>query len=605
MARILVTLLICFTISVGWASAAIKPLPVNAAFELTPYLDQNHQLVLQWDIAPGYYLYREQVYIEPNKNQVELGALHFPEGVERRDDLHGLYQAYFDKLVVYVPLLGSLNQILDVNIHYQGCSSQGFCYPPVKKTLKVNLASVKSPRDLSDYLASAGNKLPSSHLVDQSYAADLLQGQHLFFIILSFLGLGLLLAFTPCVLPMIPILSSIIVGFDKEMSTYKAFRLSLSYVMGMALTYAATGMAVALLGSSIQVAMQKPSVIVSFSLLFVALALSLFGFYELKLPNRWQRHIVSWSHKHEGGTYVGVFFMGVLSTLIVSPCVSAPLVGALTYIAETGNVALGGLALLSMGIGMGIPLLLIGTTAGKLLPKAGQWMEIVKKLFGILMLAMAILMIERIASGAVILVLWAVLLFVTTLVLWQMTHSKRFLMHLNRGFGVALMTYSGILMVGAFLGNTDPFYPLANQGMPVALLSQQFTVVKNVDELNVQLQLAKKNKKNVLLDFYADWCVSCIVMDKKVFNQVAIKDSLTDYVLLRVNVTKNSASDRALLSRFNIIAPPSIIFFNASGALLTHQQIVGEVNAKEFLAELSQIKALQEPYLCDNKTSSC
>ncbi len=578
MLRILLSILLIFMVSVGHAEEMQKPLSADQAFVFSSSLNKNNQLVLKWEMAPGYYLYKDQFTFTPAPtSKVKIGAVALPEGHAKQDSIRGNYQTYTGSLQVPVSLVGSEGQLV-LGVSYQGCSEDGFCYPPLKKYISLNISGDNKPVVTNHANAK---RVASNH----QKVANLLMGGHPILILLSFLGLGILLAFTPCVLPMVPILSSIIVGQGKSITTSKAFFLSLTYVLGMALMYAAAGMMVASLGGSLQVQFQKPWVILLFSGLFVLLALSLFGFYELSLPRSVQQRVTTWSNKQKGGTYISVFLMGALSALIVSPCVSAPLVGVLAYIAESGNVILGGVALLALGLGMGIPLLLIGVSAGKLLPKAGPWMEGIKKFCGVLMLGLAILMLGRILPGTVTLLLWAALFVGSAVFMGAFNTAHSHLTRLNKGIGLVCLMYATVLMVGAVLGNSDPFRPLAGVKFFNYQLARErnlsFTVLQDMSQLNQQLEIAKADGKPVIIDFYADWCASCITMDNTVFTHPKVKRALQDFVLLRANVTDNNGFDQALLKRFNVIAPPTVLFFNREGGLV--QSIAGEVDAKEFL----------------------
>jgi thiol:disulfide interchange protein DsbD len=391
---------LCVSISIARAATEKKPLPVDQAFAFSVSFVSAHQIEAQWQIAPGYYLYSNKTHL---RFDPDLSAsIYYPQGIAQHDALRGHYKIYTGHLRIPVSFAAAYKQI-HMYIDYQGCSAQGFCYPPIKKSVMLHM---QQQRLSSVALQDASTPLPSlslhTLLKDQNGVHALLDSHKLGVLLLIFICLGLLLTLTPCVLPMIPILTSIIVGQEKNRGTQKAFLLSLCYVMGMALTYALAGLVAASLGSSIQVWLQKPIFILLVSLLFILLAFSLFDLYELRLPRRWHHQLMHWSNQHQGGTFVGVFLMGVLSTLIVSPCVTAPLIGVLIYISHTGDKILGALTLFAMGIGMGIPLLLIGMSAGHWLPKSGRWLEAMKKFFGLMMMGMAIWLSARVFSPTII-----------------------------------------------------------------------------------------------------------------------------------------------------------------------------------------------------------
>ncbi len=607
MHRFFLTTLIYIGILFGHANAMAQPLPANQAFTLTAFMDQNKELVLQWNIAPGYYLYRDQIKLTATHDSAaKIGAVTLPEGQEKRDDLHGIFQSYTGSLTVHVPTAAPQSGRLSLNIGFQGCSSAGFCYPPIKDSLTVNLATMTGPSDLTDNIMGDDVVMSHSNTHQTDYVTRLLMGHNLFVMVLGFLVLGILLAFTPCVLPMVPILSSIIVGYGNDIGTRKAFFLSLAYVLGMAWSYANAGMIVALAGSHIQTELQQPWVIVLFSGLFIGLALSLFGLFEIRLPNKLHQRIVSWSHRHQGGTYVGVFFMGGFSTLVVSPCISAPLVGVLSYIANSGSVLLGGLALLALGLGMGLPLLLVGTSAGKWLPKSGPWMDKIKQIFGLMMLGLAIWMLGRVLPGAVTLFLWALLTIAIAVFVTRMHQSQKIWAKLHQGLGLALLSYALVLMASAVLGSADLVNPFSRfSTLAVTAKQTPFMIIKNMQDLTIQLAQAKQNKKPVILDFYADWCTSCVVMDRHVFNQVAVLQVLQPFVVLRADITKNNAFDKALLKRYQVIAPPTMVFVDAEGNPMPEAQLVGEMNAKELLVRIENVSDQQKMKLCQSKPSAC
>lgn len=587
--KFLLIILCNLFISAGFA-AENEPLPAEQAFIFKTSINQENQLELNWLIADGYYLYRDQIKINPGlDNQVPLGSFAMPPGKVKQDTIRGSYQVYHNSVQILIPLKGK-EQRLDLNIRYQGCSEAGFCYAPINQTLKVNLANVHPPEDLSLYLMTA--QMPAARYIsEQESVQNIFVEKSFTVVVLSFLGFGLLLAFTPCVLPMIPILSGIIMGHRKrQLTTFKTFCLSLSYVLGMAVTYAAAGMVVALIGSRIQTELQRPWVIIIFSAIFVLMALSLFGLYKIQLPVRWQQRLTLLSNRQKGGNYIGVFLMGSISSLIATPCISPPLVGVLAYIAQTGNVWLGAIALLALGIGMGIPLLLLGLSAGKLLPKAGPWMEMVERIMGILMLAFAIWMLSRILPGPFTLFLWAVLLICMAFFMGTFSYVSQEKQFLKRGLGAVIFIYGIILIIGAALGNNNPLHPWENWAIHEKIDGRpQFLTLKNMEELNQTLLEAKAQNKPVLIDFYADWCESCIRMERYVLTNPEIKETLSQYVLLRADITRNTEFDQALLKRFHVIAPPTFVFFSAEGKLQS-EQIIGEVSITQFLAHLNRVK---------------
>lgn len=584
-------ILLSFAVSLGFAQEGVQPLPMDQAFVFTTYVDQENNITFQWNVAPGYFLYQNKFnFTLSPTSKVNIGKIFWPKGASRTDFEGKTYPIYSGLVKLTVPLLGTFRGPIVMTINYQGCSLSGFCYAPVSRYLHVDLSEIKPLQDLTKNVTARSTNQP--FLTDQNTTQRIFAGHGVMFILFSFLGLGLLLAFTPCVLPMIPILSGIIVGHQKKISTLHAFSLSFAYVLGMAVTYAIAGMIVASLGSSIQTLFQKPWIIILFSGLFVLLSLSLFGFYELQLPARWQKHTTSLSNRLEGGTYFGVFLMGCLSTLIVSPCVSAPLVGVLAYIAQTGDMFLGGTALLMLGFGMGIPLLLIGTSAGKWLPKAGQWMDSIKKLFGFLMLSVAVWMLSRIVSGPVSLMLWSVLVVGAGLFLSLFCEASPRVKVILRMMGSLFLVYGIILIAGAALGNTDPLNPWAGGNNASANEMSLFKVVKNNNELILEMNAAKKNKKPVILDFYATWCVSCVMMDKTVFSQAAVRTALNDFVLLRIDMTENNLFDQSTMKRLHVVAPPEMVFFDEDGKVLESKQIVGEVSETELLNRINEIKGL-------------
>jgi thiol:disulfide interchange protein DsbD len=575
-------------ISLAHAENTIKPLPSAEAFQLSAHYTKSGRLLLDWKIAPSYYLYRDKMSVQAGThNTAQMSSIIFPHGVIKKDSLHGEFQAYEHSVNVDVPL-GSETGLLHLLIQYQGCSAHGFCYPPIHQALEIDLSTIRPPMDLTPLIT----KRTSTHtsVSKQSAVEGMFNGHGLFFIIVSFMGLGLLLSFTPCVLPMVPILSGIIVGHGKHLGWRKTFLLSLAYVLGMAITYAIAGMVVALLGNSLQAQFQRPWVIVIFSGIFVLLGLSLFGLYELQLPHSWQRVLTAWSHRQKGGSYFSVFIMGCISSLIVSPCVSAPLIGVLSYIADSGNVGLGGIALLALGLGMGAPLLLVGLSAGHILPKAGAWMGVLEKIMGLTMFGLAIWILSRVVPGYITLMLWAALSIITAVFLGVLSSARTDFDKLCRGLGLILLFYGVILMLGAALNNSDPLHPLENWKVTSSDEENKplFIVPKNMTELDGILSKAKSDKKIVLLDFYADWCESCIKMNKDVFSKEAVIKALSDIVVVRADVTVNNDFSEALLKRFRVVAPPTILFFDRDGNEDINNRLIGLVTIEELLMHIKQ-----------------
>jgi thiol:disulfide interchange protein DsbD len=546
---------------------AIQPLPVDKAFQLNIKATSPTSFIAEFKIARGYYLYHDELLFKlVAPENASFSKIKLPEGIHKQDDIHGKYQVYKHNLLIPLTVKTTKSDAIHFTVHYQGCSEGGFCYPPVTKSVAI----AHSKPFLSDD-NNAMEETPSIAVKDHSEsatAASLLGHQNKFLALLTFFGFGLLLAFTPCILPMLPILSGIIVGQGKDITTYKAFLLSLTYVLTMALTYAVAGVLLATAGSNVQAALQQPVIIIIFSLLFVALSLSLFGFYELQMPASWQAKLTQYSQKQQAGTYVGVAIMGFLSTLIVSPCVTAPLVGALTYIANTGNVYFGGGALFALGMGMGLPLLVAGTSFGKFLPKAGTWMEYIKKIFGILMLAVAILMLSRIFNASIILALWGIWVIISALLLFNIKFVK-----------FAFLSYALVMIIGAVMGNTDPLRPLTSPFMSHHPL--HFTAVKNIATVKQQLQLGAANHQFTLLDFSAEWCTACKIMEKHTFTDPEVTKQLKNFHLVLADVTSNDKEVRELQKSFGVLAPPTLLFFDSDGHELKDYRITGEIGPKQ------------------------
>jgi thiol:disulfide interchange protein DsbD len=572
-----------------------KFLDPDQAFVYQAEAEGPDRLLARWQIAKGYYLYHKKFsFTLRDAKGITLGKYTFPTGVEKTDETFGRSEVYYNQVQVTLPLHVGRDAPRNVTLvaHYQGCADAGLCYAPITKTTGLTL-----PPGGGASAAAPGPAQPPPFVSEQDRLAQSLVSGNRFLTILLFFGAGLLLAFTPCMFPMLPILSSIIVGQGPEVTTRKAFRLSLAYVLAMAITYTFAGVLAGLFGANLQIAFQNPWIIGGFSALFVALALSMFGFYNLQLPNSWQTRISQLSNKQKSGSLIGASIMGMLSALIVGPCLAAPLAAALIVIGQSGNAVLGGSALFALSLGMGVPLLAVGTSAGKWLPRASGWMNTVKSIFGVLLLALAIWMLDRIIPPQVTLALWGILLVVSAI---YMGALERVLpdgggwQRLWKGVGLVLLIYGGTLIVGATGGGSNPLQPLrglslaGNHAAVAASDSLKFVPVKGIAGLNQALQTAGHDGKAVMLDFYADWCVSCKEMEHETFSDPVVHKALKHVVLLQADVTANDADDQALLKHFGIFGPPSIMFFGPDGEELRAFRIIGYLSPQEFTAHVTQ-----------------
>ncbi|KAF5271600.1 hypothetical protein FQR65_LT05221 [Abscondita terminalis] len=504
--------------------ASQQALPVDQVFQVSVQRLNNKTLAARWTIKPGYYLYRDKIHFQ--STPISINSVVFPKGITKHNQFIGKYEVYQGHVVTLLKYLHPLpDQNLDIEIHYQGCAIAGFCYPPVVKYLTLTHSGM-STRGINQNSTDIGqNSLINKQgqtiktASEQSKILSLLAGHNIFWTLISFFGFGLLLSLTPCVLPLIPVLSAIILG-QKQLTTVKAFSLSITYVLAMALTYAVAGVFAGLAG----------------------LAFSLFGFYELRLPASWHEKLIHITNRQQGGNYVGVALMGCLSTLVISPCITAPLVGVLTYIGNTGNAILGGIALFVLGLGSGVPLLIIGTSAGKWLPKSGPWMNGIKIALGIMMLAMAVWLLARIIPS-----------------------------------------------------NSRPFRTL-HPDQIVSSETSNFQTIKSISDLNLALKQAKQQNKPVLVDFYANWCISCKEMERIVFTAPQVKSLMSNFILLRADVTANDDQDKALERQFHVIAPPTFLFFAPDGQELTDARIVGQEESQIFASHLQSVLAINNTH---------
>ena len=577
-------------------SDAVPPL-VEEAFQFSAEVDDANTLIARWQVMEGNYLYRDKLRFEVIANDnVRLGNFILPPGENKNDETFGLVEVYHHDLALKLPLnRPQAAQQITLKAYFQGCSETfGICYPPSEQQVDLTLpvATQASTDSLSPVPAANSVGNGSNPLSEQDRLAQRLAEDNLIQIFLGFLGLGLLLTFTPCVLPMIPILSSVIVGEGEKITTRRAFSLSLIYVMAMSVTYTAAGVLTGLVGENLQSLFQNPWIISSFSLLFILLALSMFGLYDLQLPQALQHRLHQLTHRQQGGSFIGVAIMGLLSALIVGPCLAPPLAAALIFIGQHADPFLGGLALFALSIGMGIPLLIIGTSAGSLLPRAGDWMNVIKSIFGVLLLALAIWMLERIIPGWLSLMLWGGLLIVCAVYLGALNSlqidasgwSKLF-----KGVGLILLIYGALLMVGGASGSQNLWQPLqviaASPTSPERQSTQlKFNKVNNLEELHARLQ---QTQKPVMLDFYADWCTDCKTMERTTFRDPAVIAKLDDYLLLKLDMTDNTEAHQAMLRELQVFGPPTMLFYNAAGQELRDYRLVGHVTADKLLEHLS------------------
>lgn len=556
------------------------------AFKLTISPQDKSTVQASFTIAPGHYLYRDRIKFE-SKNAT-IDRIDLPKGEIKKDPNFGEMEVFHQSFVAKIVLKNIPNNLQKVTLQasFQGCSEKGLCYSPIHKTIEVALSS--------------NTVNPEITKSNDDQATTLLKGGKLWLIIIGFFSFGLLLALTPCVLPMIPILSGIIVG-DKKVhhhatSRLHAFNLSLAYVFGMSLSYSLAGVAAGLSGQLLSNALQSPWMLGSTALVFVFLSFSMFGFYELRLPNGIENRMLNVANGIKGGQFIGVFTMGALSALIVSPCVAAPLAGALIYISQTHDVLLGGIALFALSIGMGVPLLLIGASAGHVLPKAGIWMTTVRNFFGILMLGVAIYMISPVIPLILQMILWAALLIIPAIYLHALDplpENSSAPSRLLKGIGIMLLALGVTMIIGAASGAKSAWQPLA--GLTAQKTNQtssalSFKRIHSIGELEANLQNA--NGKLVMLDFYADWCVACKELEQFTFSDPAVKQALQDAVLLQADVTANSPEEVALLNRFKLFGPPGIIFFNKSGKEITPLKVIGYQSPEDFMKVLNQLNSL-------------
>ena len=551
---------------------------------------------VRYQVAKGYYLYRDKFQFTVAPASVELGAPELPQGERKKDEFFGEVETYRGELRIKLPVRNAgPGDTVTLNATSQGCADVGVCYVPHDQKARVVLAAADSDAGAAAGLfpnsAPASSGSPSMTGDDESAVTRLFQGGF-GWLILSFFGFGLLLSFTPCVLPMIPILSGIVVGQGHRLTRLHGLALSAAYVLGMAVMYAAAGVLAGLSGAMLSAAFQNAWVLGTFAALFVLLAGGMLGFYELQLPNALQSRLADASNRLHGGRLAGVFGMGALSALIVGPCVAAPLAGALLYISQSRDVVLGGSALFAMALGMGTPLLVVGASAGALLPKAGPWMDTVKRFFGVLLLGVAIYLVSPLMPIWVEMLAWAALLTLTGVFLRAidpLPPNAHGFDRFAKGIGVLALVAGVAFLIGALSGSRDVLQPLSGLRSAAGPAGEAVTFTRIDSVTDLQSALASSSGKPVMLDFYADWCVACKEMERYTFSDQEVQKRLGDFVKLQADVTANSPQHQVLLQRFRLFGPPGIIFFDREGRELQATRVIGFQPAARFAGVLDQV----------------
>lgn len=589
----------------------------DQAFRFSALADGPDRIRVIWGVTEGYYLYRARIKASSDSSQATLGDLALPTGETKEDEYFGKQEVYHHDVVGSIPVTRAVSGKLTVplKVTYQGCATAGLCYPPITKTVNVELppagsnytgstttdggagqaelgsAAVQGAGAGSGAVGGAGSVSGAAFVSEQDKLATLIRDGNLLGVLATFFGIGLLLSLTPCVLPMIPILSGIIVGQGTRVTPVRGFSLAFSYVQGMALTYAAAGASFVLLFKQApQAFFQQPWIIMLFVGLFVALAFAMFGAFTLQMPSALQTRLSDVSNRQRAGSYAGCFVMGALSALVVTACVAPALIAALSVISQTGKVARGAAALYSTGLGMGVPLLLVGASAGSLLPRVGPWMDTVKSLFGVLFLALAVYFLAPLIPPSVTMVLWSALAVIAGF--WVFALKARDggpAPAAVRATGLLALVYGIILLIGAASGSNDPLQPLgALRVGTVAGVSHEnqpalaFDTIKSVGDLDKRVAAASAQGRPVMLDFYADWCTSCKEMERYTFSDRNVQAALSNAVLLHADVTRNDSDDQALLRHFGIFGPPTIAFYGPNGEERRNFRVVGFMKAAEF-----------------------
>jgi thiol:disulfide interchange protein DsbD len=588
----------CFTSSVSLAQNADpladlfaeEPefLKVDEAFQFD-FAQQGDQVILSWKVADGYYLYKKQ--FKTVVKQAELGAPVFPVAEQVEDEFFGLSDVFRGQLDITYPIISSVQDGI-VKIRYQGCADAGLCYPPTTKEVYLNQVGVASIAKSDQQIKnSTAESTPQAPISEQFELASLLSSeQSLLITLLLFLGLGIGLAFTPCVFPMYPILSGIVIGQGKTISTSRAFTLSFVYVQGMAITYSLLGLIVASAGVQFQAGLQHPAILIALIVVFILLAVVMFGAYELQLPSSWQEKLNAMSNKQTSGSYLGVLAMGAISGLVASPCTTAPLTGILLFIAQSGDLVLGFSALYVLSLGMGIPLILFGITGGKLLPKAGNWMNVVKVTFGFMMLAVAIMFVERLVTHFATDIAWALLGLTTFTYFYVMNQNTQTTFY--KGLR-ALLIFVGLFVSAGYgyqtisaIGYSDAPGQAANNNLAE---HPEFLKVSSIEDFNQALAKANGQGQTVMLDLYADWCVACKEFEKYTFPNEKVVKALSNTVLMQIDLTDSSDANFEFQERFSVLGLPTIMFFDLQGQEVSTARVTGFMRAEPFAQHINSL----------------
>lgn len=584
--------------SAALAAAEAEFLPPDQAFRFSHTTTASGERLLNWDIAPGYYLYQQRLKITVG-GQPLAGVVWLSEPEEKDDPNFGRVNIFHQQLQLRIPAVAE-----ETLLSYQGCAEGGLCYPPIKQRIPASAAAslpvaTTATQDAEPAVQAAEIQIDTLDRDEDAGAiAAMLTQADGYWVVLTFLALGLGLAFTPCVLPMVPILAAIIAGQGAQITVRRGLGLSLAYVLGMSVTYTLAGVLVGYFGArmNLQAALQSPLALSLFAALFVVLALAMFGFYELQLPAFLRDRLDRLGRNSKGGKYAGVALMGLVSALVVSPCVSAPLAGALVYISTTGDALLGGASLFALSLGMGVPLILVGAGGGRWLPRAGGWMLEVKAFFGVLLLGIAISLLSRILPGTISILLWAVLTIVYAVHLgnWGQSQERSSWSKTRLGLSLVLAAYGLTLLLGGLAGQQDLRFPLRFAASPVVGIGQTavsplFRRFDTVAALNAALQQAQADGRPVVLDLYADWCTSCKVMEHEVFARPEVQALAEQVTFLQLDITANRSEHSDFLQRYGLFGPPALLFIQPDGQELASARVQGELNARQFVAQVNKL----------------